>query len=260
VRAIVFLFVILLFKGMPVNGQVVADTIPYTEGREFDIPLEVMDDEANRLYIEAIKFYDLGDLFTAGKVIAAAIKKNDHVPEYYLLKSNIEQRSSRYKKALKTVNKAVKIAPNSAAVYFSRAVCKYGMKDFVGAVQDYTKVIAIDPSHFQSFYGRGVAKSQLNEFNSAKEDFDVAIMLKPTFAKSYYGRGLALLKLQQYKEAMFNISSYTVADPNNGEAIFYLGQAKIGAGDIIGGCGEFAKAKVLGYKKAEEEAAKYCIR
>jgi len=260
VKSLFVLFILLFLQFISLKGQVQTDTIPYTEGREFDIPLEMMDDEANRLYIEAIKAYNKADLYLAELMVSAAIKKNNRVPEYYMLKSNVEQRSLRYKKALKTINKAVSIAPNSAAVYYARAVCKYGMKDFVGAVQDYTKVIAIDPSHYQSFYGRGVAKSQMNEYTSAKEDFDVAIMLKSTFARSYYGRGLALLKLQQFREAMFNLSSYLVAEPNNGEVLFYLGQAKVGAGDIIGGCGDFAKAKVLGYKKAEEEAAKYCIR
>ena len=66
--------------------------------------------------------------------------------------------------------------------------------------------------------------------------------------------------LGKYDEAIQAYDEVIRLDPNNAEAYFYLGQARVGAGDIIGGCGDFAKAKILGYKKAEEESNKYCIK
>jgi tetratricopeptide (TPR) repeat protein len=241
-------------------AQVNTDTIPYTEGREFMLPFELMDDEAMRMYMAADKAYKEEDLFTALKYINTAIKINHKVPEYFILKSRIEQGSNKHKKALKSVNQAVKLAPNSAATLYARAVCKYTAEDFMGAAQDYTRVISIDPGNHMSFYGRGVAKSQLQEFSSAKEDFDVAIMLKPTLARAYLARGIAKLRLQQHKDAMYDLSSYTIAVPGSAEGFYYLGLARIGAGDIVGGCGDLTKAKLMGYKKAEAEASKYCIR
>lgn len=119
------------------------------------LPFELADDEAVSLYLAAEKSLKENDLFTAIRLINGAIKLNDQVPEYFLLKSRIEQAGNKHKKALKTVNRAVKLVPNSPDVYYARAVCKFTAKDFIGATQDFSRVIAMDPGHYLSFYGRG---------------------------------------------------------------------------------------------------------
>lgn len=85
-------------------------------------------------------------------------------------------------------------------------------------------------------------------------------MLRPTLARAYLARGIAKLRLQEHRDAMYDLSSYTVAAPNSAEGFYYLGLARIGAGDITGGCGDLTKAKMMGYKNAEADAARHCIR
>ena len=58
-------------------------------------------------------------------------------------------------------------------MYDRMGICKMGLKDYTGAVQDFTKDIELGAT-YQSYYNRGLAKKDLGDKKGACEDWHKA--------------------------------------------------------------------------------------
>lgn len=91
-------------------------------------------------------------------------------------------------------------------------------------MEDYSKLIELYPSHFTGYNNRGDIKNTLLDHKGAIADFSTAIAINPKYALAYANRG----------------ETYILTDQKNK------------------GCVDLAKAKELGFQKAEELIKKYC--
>ena len=94
--------------------------------------------------------------------------------------------------AMADYNKALKIDPENALIYYNLGVVKDDLEDYSGAVIYYTKAIEIDPEYASSYLNRGVIKDyELNDHYGAIIDYTKVIKLEPNEVLAYYNRGLA---------------------------------------------------------------------
>lgn len=94
------------------------------------------------------------------KVISYAPDAKEAKVAYYYL-GNIHSSRFESKKAIKYLDKLIKLAPTDAEAYFLRASTKNQAFDFEGAVADYDLAIQYKPKYQEAYAGRGVAKIKL---------------------------------------------------------------------------------------------------
>lgn len=120
-------------------------------------------------------------------------KKNiESYPEIYIKQKNtspyilhIEQAykfldKGDTQKALKNLNEAIRIKPDSARVYSERAnFRKNKLGDKQGAIEDYSKAIAINPNDAFLYFWRSHTYQELGNQKRAIEDYNAAIKIAP---------------------------------------------------------------------------------
>lgn len=77
------------------------------------------------------------------------------------LKSNT--RVYNYDTAIEDLDKAIKLAPDFAHLYYNRGNLKCLAGDMADAIEDYTKAIALNPDLAQAYYNRGLVQIYLKD-------------------------------------------------------------------------------------------------
>ena len=82
-------------------------------------------------------------------------------------------------KAVELIDKAIAIAPDSAAAYANRGLALHDLKQLDAAVASYDKAIAINPEYAEAYYNRGMVLSTLKQHQAALGSYCKAIAIKP---------------------------------------------------------------------------------
>ncbi|MBM4077782.1 MAG: tetratricopeptide repeat protein, partial [Planctomycetes bacterium] len=130
-------------------------------------------------------------------------------------------------KALEQIDKALKIAPNSAGAYFLRAQIRVAQKQLDLALEDYDRVIRLSPTEIQ--FGLHVKKAQeclqpyvddmppeaAQKFHkSAVQDLTTALLLKPGSEDALLLRAIANGVLKQYGPAVADLRGLVQLHPD----------------------------------------------
>jgi len=92
------------------------------------------------------------------------------------------------------MNAAIRLDPNYAPAYNSRAITYNELRQFDNALRDCDEAIRLDPN-FPVFHNtRGVVLAHRGEYEKAIRDYNKAVDLNPGFADAYMNRGVALWK------------------------------------------------------------------
>jgi tetratricopeptide (TPR) repeat protein len=88
-------------------------------------------------------------------------------------------------KARDAVNRAVELAPTSAAMYVARGVGNYYLPAAMGggaekAIADFRKAIALNPRDAEAYLWLGVALRKLNRDAEARQAFQKSLQLNPS--------------------------------------------------------------------------------
>jgi tetratricopeptide (TPR) repeat protein len=113
---------------------------------------------------------------------------------------------------LECYNKAIRLDPNQASYYRTRAGYYNGKGDIVLAVQDIDRAIALAPQWDYLHYERGLYHCKLMDFKQAETDFDTAIKNSPGNKQFYSGLALANLCLGKNEEALKSIDLALATD------------------------------------------------
>jgi Flp pilus assembly protein TadD len=103
--------------------------------------------------------------------------------------------------ALKMLDQAVSIDPNSAAAFNDRGKVHVKMGQYDRALKDYDAAIKIDPKFVSAYSNRGVVSYETNQYGQAVKDFNKAIVLNPSYAIAYLNRGLANFQMDRIDRA-----------------------------------------------------------
>ena len=74
-------------------------------------------------------------------------------------------------------DKAIRLNPNLAEVYYRRGTAKADLKRYLVAIVDFDKTIQLKPNHVYAYIGRGLAHASLNLTLEAKQDFRIALRI-----------------------------------------------------------------------------------
>ena len=140
-------------------------------------------------------------------------RKNASGWEEYTDKAESYVRAGKLDEAMVEIEKAMKVSPDTAPVYFFRGLIHGKKKDIEKAISDFDKAIELDP-HFPSFYGvRGYAYFLRNDLDKAIADYSKALTNSLFDAQIYYARSLAYRKKGDIENADADLGRVTQIDP-----------------------------------------------
>lgn len=103
--------------------------------------------------------------------------------------------------ALKLLNQAVSINPESAAAFNDRGKVHAKMGQFDRALKDYDTAVKLDPDYVRAYNNRGVVLYETNQYDEALKNYNQAIVLNPGYATAYLNRGLANYQMDRMDRA-----------------------------------------------------------
>lgn len=144
------------------------------------------------------------------------------------------------------------------AHYFELAMESYRQRNFGAAVINFTTAIRIFPENANSWYSRAIAKEEILLGAKAREDYDKAILLSPEFKEAYINRAVNKDDAGEYEAALQDYNKAIELDALNPIVYFNRGNTRQHLGDQAGACSDWKKAKDLGAEYAGAKLEEYC--
>lgn len=132
------------------------------------------------------------------------------------------------------------------AYYFELGLTAYNSRNFGASIINFTNAIKIFPENANSWYSRAIAKEGIYLYAKALEDYDKAIELAPTFKEAYMNRAVHKSEAGDYEGAMKDFDKSIELAPNDPNVFFNRGNMKHDLGDKQGAIEDWTKAKDLG--------------
>ena len=235
-------------------------------------------------------YYNRASLYLEKGLYEKAIDDFNKTQEYgpvYVLTDVLGGRAQAYGKmgnvelALKDLNNAIAIRPNSLGDYNNRGIVYLGAKRYPEAIDDFLKAIEIGPHFTSAFNNRGIAYLELGSFDMAisdfqtvlardpgsisamenlakayqkKGDFDGSIGVynkmiakDPGNVKNYYNRAVIFLKKKDYGPAIKDLTVFLERNPQFPLAYYSRSMAYFTMGEFKPALFDALKAKEFGF-------------
>jgi tetratricopeptide (TPR) repeat protein len=142
--------------------------------------------------------------------------------------------------ALRDFDQAIRLQPNHAKGYTSRAQAHFSRGEYDQVIQDCGQALRLGPDA-EAYYWRGWCYLRRGEYWGAMPDFDQAIRLAPNMAGAYRGRGYIYAVRHQYDLA---IQAYDRALRINPDASDYQSRGWVyyQKGEYISALGDYVQA------------------
>ena len=132
------------------------------------------------------------------------------------------EKLGQFEKALADYTTALKLMPDDAQTYFSKADIEFiQLKQLQPAIDDYTKGLAIEKTNIDVLLNRAACQFQLKNFPAALADYSSALALKPGNGEITKNRAAVYLQLKDYKSAIVDYSTYLQKAGASGDANVY---------------------------------------
>lgn len=156
----------------------------------------------------ALCYMDMKQYEKALKEINKALKINAEKEDYLYIKANISFYLSKYKKALSIYNILDKRLPNNEKIIYKRGLCYENLNKLQKAIQTYKKVLEINPKHYTANHRIVQVYDELIDKMEDKKFFAPALsyatkQLEIEENDYYYvERGLLYLEMDRFEEAL----------------------------------------------------------
>ncbi len=152
----------------------------------------------------------------------------------------------------------IAVNAQTAQDHFRDGLAKQKAKNFKGAIKDYTAAIGMIDNYRDAWYNKASCEAALKDYDAAFADFGKVIELDPNYAKGYFARANVLISQDKHQEAMPDLNKAVKLDYRLPDLLCTRGQVRGEAGDKVGACNDFHKAKLLGDTNADEFIAQIC--
>ena len=146
-------------------------------------------------------------------------------------------------------DKAIKIDSTNSSYYNIRGTAKFGLRNYVGAIEDYSKAIKYDSSFILAYENRIFAKIKIDDHKGIISDCNQLIKLDPNNADYWYQRASAkrsLLDLKGAEEDYYIAKTIQESDKISDELSLYdynkRGLQKYMLGDYVGAIKDYDQA------------------
>jgi tetratricopeptide (TPR) repeat protein len=149
------------------------------------------------------------------------------------------------REALKALDDAVRLDPQSAAALLMRGTVKDRLRDFRGAADDYAAVVEINPKFAWARLYRGKDLREIKDYSGAEKELSAFLDAAPDHADANYLRSNVRFLLGDYRGAVADLTTVISLDPRKGLAYTNRGLARAQLGEKIGALSDLRKALEL---------------
>lgn len=193
----------------------------------------------------------------AMKDFSKAIKMSKHTAAYYAQRARLYSQKENYQKAFEDMNLALKNDPYQLSWYYQRARMAYFSENYQSALEDLAFYCRYMPNDLEAVYLYGLSLYQTVDYFEALKMFNRLLAQKKA-ARYYVARADTYMKTETYDYAN---KDYTMAlDFGGGGAMLYFnrGLARLALDKKEQACGDFRRAKALGYLPADDYIRQLC--
>lgn len=208
---------------------------------------EYIDGYINR----ANAFIGMRDYKNALRDLDTAISLRPDSPKAYLNRGTLYKQTGDYTSALSDLTESIKLKP-SAGAYNNRALVFEMMQDYQAALRDFGKAVELEPDKAGTYINRCTLYGSLGAFKQALRDCSIAIEKDPYSALAYATRGLAYSGIAEYSNALKDFDKSLLLAPGSPMAYFNRGQVYLKRGDFEKALGDFNKAVTLDKEFADQ--------
>lgn len=106
-----------------------------------------------------------------------------------------------YRRANEAAERAVELAPDTPRFRFNRALTRWEVGNFEGALADHDFVLARDPRAANALTERGAVLAALGRFDEAEASWAASLAADPNYIWAHFYRGQAQMAQGRYAEA-----------------------------------------------------------
>ncbi|VVB68360.1 Photosystem I assembly protein Ycf3 [uncultured archaeon] len=149
------------------------------------------------------------NLYREKRIIMSAMAveplREDEI-SYWFRKGNEFLRSSRFREAAESFDKAIQIDPKNADAWNHRGLALASLNRFEEAARSFDRACKADPSHPDAWYNNGLVLCALERYEAAVMSFEKALEINPQNAHAWHNKGVALSRLGLDAQARFAFS------------------------------------------------------
>jgi len=169
----------------------------------------------------------------------------------YINRGRAKSNKGDFDAALADYDNAIALDPDNATAYNNRGLTRLDKGDLDGAIVDLNKSIALDPGHAYAYNNRGLALFKKGKLAEALDDYDKSIALDSKNALAYTNRGFARHQQRDLDRAIADFNKTIALDPGSADAYSGRGYARTDQGDYDGAIDDFGKAVAINPKSAD---------
>lgn len=144
--------------------------------------------------------------------------------------SNLDD-SEEYKgKAIKAINKAVSLNPESSKVWYEKGWILESCEQHDKSLDAFSKALTLDKNNLSAWIDRGHSLRELKRFSEALESYERALEISPNNPKIAFSKSLCLIEMGKKKDAMKVFDQVFQLDPDDIDVLGYKVHILIGCG------------------------------
>ncbi|WP_192823127.1 tetratricopeptide repeat protein [Rufibacter sp. LB8] len=159
------------------------------------------------------------------KEISLVIKQNPQNAQAFAERAAAKLELGDAFGAIKDYNNAVEIAPSNTEFLQARGNAFVMVEAFKEALTDFNTAL-LNSTSLELIYDRAVAKFHLDDYEGALADLNQVLAAAPSHSKALFNRAVVKLDMQQTEGAIADLTTFLASNPNHEQALFTLELAK----------------------------------
>lgn len=200
--------------------------------------MTLQNQEAQSLYLQALTAHNSGDIDHAEKLYRQILRSFPQLDPVLSNLGAILVGRKKLKEAIKVLEKAIKVNPNSPEALMNLAAAHKGLGKKKKAIHLYEQAIQKAPERPEAHFNLGNMQFEGGSPNEAAASFSEAIRLAPGFSSAHFNLGNVHYALGRPAEAAVSYRKTLDLMPDFGGALVNLGHvlADLGKGEEALGC------------------------
>ena len=213
---------------------------------------------AESWYEEAKTRMKKGDLITAREAVEKALEKNPGYSEAYNLRGVINFQEKKIEEAVADYQKAVDLKPSNFQGQLNLAAAFMEKNAWKDALRPIEKAVQIAPDSSAAYLKRGIIRAALHQIELSKQDFKTSIALNPKEINAYYNRGNLYFQEEKLDSAILDFEQSISLNSEYGKAYYALGLSYYKKNNVEKSCLAFNQANKLNYPGAKDALKNLC--
>ncbi len=167
----------------------------------------------------------------AREILVKLLHSDPNDPEILAMMGRVEMQSGYNQDALRFLNDAISISPDSDYLFYLKALALIELDKFRQADESLREAISINPNEAEYFGLRSTLKTDEKQYEEGLEFADRGLELDAENTLCLNARGRALMKLDRSEESFQTLDGALNEDPNNAFTHANFGWSELEKGD-----------------------------